>query len=714
MKRDLAGFLSPRGIAVVGASEGTEKVGGRVMHSLIQHGYEGRLFAVNPRGGVIHGRETVKAIEELPDGVDLAFLTIPARMVADTLRECARKGIRNVCVGSSGFADAGENGRKLQDELVDLARELAINLAGPNAEGYFNVPARIAANFSPATQGIDPGSPGSRRRVGVVAQSGGLAYALYNQGRPRGIDFSTVIAIGNQADLEAADFIDALLDDPATHVVLVYLEGVKTPARFRACAERALELGKPLVVARMGASEAGRRAVASHTGSLAGSRSAWDAFCDRYGIVQAGSPEEMLDLALGFTRFPMPAGKRLAVITVSGGTAAWMVDVASLRGMVVSPIEEPLRGRLRGLLPDYGAASNPIDVAGHANDVLADALSTVLESAKFDAVVMVLSLAFDRRLRIEGEALGRLVAGAGVPVVLYSYTNVSQSSRGLLDRHGLTALGSMEAVGRYLGQAAEYSAARNRFDFAGSAKGAGIAGSVRSALPAGADILCEYEAKALLREYGIASPEEYLATTPQQAVDAAARIGRSVALKVQSPHIPHKTEARGIRLNLLRGEDIETAFAEIRSNALSYQPDADIRGLLVQPMAAPGVEMIIGVIRDPEFGPMVMCGSGGIHVEVFNDVAFALAPLDAAEAGRLLDRLKSRKLLDGVRGQLPADRAALEDLLVRVSRLASDYCDDIAEIDLNPVIVHAAGKALTIVDALVVRASGLREGGSDR
>lgn len=703
-RRDLARFLSPRSIAVVGASDGTEKVGGRVMHNLIGQGFEGALHPVNPRGGTIHGRAAVASIAELPDAVDLAFLCIPAVAVEAAVEACAARGIANVLVGSSGFADLGADGLARQERLVETVRREGMRLSGPNAEGFFNVPARIAATFSPAIGGIDPGPTGPRRRVGIVAQSGGLAYGLYNQGRPRGLSFGTVIAVGNQADLEAADYIEALLDDPDTATILVYLEGIKTPSRFVAAAERAASLGKPLIVARVGQSEAGRRAVASHTGSLSGSQTAWEAIADRHGIVRASGPEEMLDLAQGFTRTKLPQGNRLAVITVSGGTAAWMVDICATAGMTVPPIDASLRERLLARLPSYGAASNPIDMAGHDVDALADSLTAVLESPDFDAVVMLLSLAFERRLRIEGEALARIIHAARQPVLVYSYTTPSPRSIGMMEGWDLPVFSSMESVARILRHGVAYASFLRRRAEGGADRHPAPA---RAALLGEGDLLCEYEAKTLLAAYGITGPAETLATDADAAVAGWRAIGGPVALKIQSPQIPHKTEAGGVALKLDDAAAVAAAFEAIMSRARAHAPRADLRGVLVQPMSARGIEMIVGAMNDPEFGPMMMVGLGGVHVEVFGDVAFAPAPLSPARAGALLDRLRAARLLDGVRGAAAADRASLVDLLVRVSELAHDFRDEIAEIDLNPVIVHAAGEGLTIVDALVMKSGGV-------
>jgi len=696
----LGNFLAPRSLAVIGASEGGEKIGGRIMKNLLRHGYAGRLYPINRGRKEVYGLPAYPDLARVPGPVELALIAIPAESVPQAIAECAAAGIRNVVVTSSGFADAGEAGAALQARVVAQAREAGIRIAGPNTQGFYNVPAGIAATFSPGVN-IDPGPKGRRNRIGVVAQSGGLGFSLYNRGRLGGLDFSAIVAVGNQGDLELVDYAELLLDDDDTRVVMLFIEAIKSPGRFVALAERAAALGKPLVVAKVGRHKAARRAVASHTGSLSGADQAYDAVFERHGVIRAESPEEMLDIAALFTRSKPPRGNRLCVISATGGTAAWLTDICEGYGLELPEIDAERQARLRAIIPTYGSPTNPVDITAQGLTGYAPSLAVLEDSPDLDAFIVPISLAQEARIAREGEAIARIARASAKPVLIYTYTVPSEGSKAILEQLDLHCYARMEGCARALAAGLFY----HRFQEArgGDAAAPASPGPALPILARHGRVLCEYEAAELLAAYGIATPPQQLATDAEAAVAAAEAIGWPVALKVQSPDIPHKTEAKAVALGIADAAALRRAYAAVLAGARAHAPAAEIRGVLVQQMARGGIELIAGVADDVDFGPIVMCGMGGVAAELLGDVAFAPAPLSHAQAEAMLGKLKAARLLAGLRGAPPADRAAVAELLVRLARLAADARGRIAEIDLNPVIVHRGGEGLVVADALIVQ-----------
>lgn len=697
----LSTFLNPATIAIVGASESPGKIGSRLITTLRGNGYAGTIWPVNPGRKTIHDLPAFADIDALPAPADLAILCVPAPAIPDALEAGARKGIDNFIVVSSGFAEIGPEGAALQERMLEIGRTHGLNISGPNSEGFYNVTARIAATFSPAVN-IDPGQPGTRPRVGVVAQSGGLGFAIYNRGRADGLEFSTIASVGNQADLELVDYAEALLDDPDTAVIVLFAEGLRNPARFEAFARRAAQMNKPVIIAKVGGSEAGKRAVESHTGSLSGAESAYDAVFARYGVIRVRSVEEMLDVAAMFTRYPRVTGNRVAVISSSGGTAAWLTDTAEAYGLSLPVIDDARQEQLKEFIPSFGSTGNPIDLTGHGMNGISRSLEILGTSPDIDALIVAGSFAHEGRLSLEGEAIRDLSRSLGKPVLLYTYSKTSRNARALLDGWDLHHFPSMDGVCRALSAGVRYArfqaqnsldeldrlAARARID-------SGLAGRKHP-------VLCEYEAARIFADYGLPLAGGELVQDADGAVAAADRLGWPVAAKIQSPQIPHKTEAGGVALNLKDAPALREAVGRILASAKTCAPDADIHGVLIQPMLKPGLELIAGVKSDPDFGPVVMCGLGGIHVELFRDLAFGPAPLTLGEARAMLASLKASPMLDGMRGAAPRDREAMADLLVKLSHFADDNRDLIDEIDLNPVFVHEEGQGLSVADALIL------------
>ena len=707
--RNLDRFFSPASIVVIGASQGEEKIGGRILRTLIKHGYGGKLVAVNPAATEIAGVPCYPSVREVPFVADVALIAVPAQVVPDTLQACADKGIKVATIYSSGFTEAGAAGVALQQRLKDICARTGIRVSGPNTEGYFSVADKVAATFASAINmpDIGYGDLQNTPQIGVVSQSGGLGFAFFNKGRREDLVFSHVVSAGNQVDLELADYIAWMIEQPRIKVILVYAESLNRPPRFLAVAKRAAELGKPIVMVKVGNSEASRRAAQSHTGAMASPRHVVDAALAHYGVVRADDQERLLNLAAAFVHNPLPKGKRVGIVSVSGGTATWLADVCESMGLEVPEIAPELRARIAAKIPAFGSSNNPVDITAQAADGFTVALEAMGDAPNIDAVIMALNIATERRLNKEGKGIVAFVQrmkAAGKPVLLYSYATPSVKARTMLSEWGLTYYTSLQGCVHGLKALVDYAA----FQRGRAARAAPLRENVampdaaRRLLAMPGTVLCEYEAKALLASYGITIGEDALARTADEAVAHAQRLGFPVALKVQSPEIAHKTEARALQLNLNTADEVRTAFRTISANALAHTPNAVIHGVLVQRMAKRGRELIAG-ISNSDFGPMVMVGLGGIYAEVLGDSVLAPAPLTAATARDMLARLRGYKLLTGVRGEPASDVDAVVDLLIRLSHLAWDARDLIAELDVNPLVVHKAGMGITVVDALVVK-----------
>ena len=708
---DLRPLFSPDSVAIIGASGDTHTLRGRTTEFLIAHGYPGRVYPVTRSQPEVFGLRSYASVADLPEAPDLAVIVVPAAYVAPTLEECGKKGVRAAVIISSGFAEERGAAAQARDEaLRQVIARYGIIVCGPNSEGIVNPLKPLVATFSPVfhdpKQSLFPISSNSRA-IAVSCQSGALTFAFLSRGRPRQLRFTYQASAGNQICLEAHDYLDWLIDAGGADIFIAYLESIQDPARFRAVAEKAAAAGKPMILAKVGRSEAGRRAAASHTGSLANSGAIDDAIFRHHGIIRGEDLDHALDIAAAFAFCKLPKGNRVAVITGSGGSAVWMSDILTAHGLELPVLEEDLQQRLMALLPSYASAQNPVDGTAQAIHEVgyAKLVEIVRESRNIDTILLIGSLANEATAKTRAEELAAVTGSTEQPIILSTYTTATEGAMAAFAEAGIPCYTSMPSCARAIRALVDYARFQARRDRAApppttppasrdeAARGLALAGRV----------LTENRAKALLAGYGIPRPPEALAVSADQAVAASIRIGGAVALKVQSPDITHKTEAGAVALGIAGEAAVREAYARVLANAKAAHPDAAVEGVLVQRMAPPGVEIILGITRDPVFGPMLMVGLGGIHVEVLRDVAFSPVPIGPDEALALLGELKGAALLDGVRGAPPADRAALAELIAALSRFAADHADQIDEIDLNPVILHPQGQGLTIVDALIVK-----------
>jgi acyl-CoA synthetase (NDP forming) len=710
MPHPLDSFFAPQSIALIGASRDHEKIPGRLLAMLRKNDYPGRLYPINPNYDEIDGLKCYKSIAEISAPIDLAVIVIPARAVLGALEQCAAAGAKNALIISSGFAEEGGDSAAMQDAIAALAKRTGMRISGPNAEGFYSQAQRVAATFSP-TVDVKPGVVplvASRRRIGIVAQSGGIGFAISHRAKALGVALSYVVSAGNESDLGAGEFLDYMVQDKTTDVVLLFIEGIRDVDKFMAAAKRAAELGKPVIVAKVGRSHAGFRAAASHTASMAGRSAAYDAVFAKYGFIVSNDLDEAVTIAAVLSTNPLPKSDRVAVLTVSGGAGIWGADTVSMQGLQVPELSEGIQSRIKAWMPSYGAAGNPVDVT--AQGVTSGGLQKSIElfgaSDEIDATLVVLSLSSETRMPFKEAELKPVIEAQTKPVVFYSYTLPSDFARRELAKSGVVVLSGLTHVGVALRRLLEYAKFKSEFG-AGlmHASPADLVGLPVRDLSAHltSPTLSEADSKALLRDAGIGLPDEVLVTQREELDAAIARVGFPLVMKLQSPDIGHKSEVGGVRLNIATKGEAFSAYRDLLESVQEQLPTANIQGVLVSPMAKKGVEIIIGTLRDETFGPLVMVGLGGVATELFRDVVYRPAPVSPAEAASMLAALKAAPLLQGFRGAAKADVAALSRVIAQVSLLAERLRNEVGEIELNPVLVHREGQGVTIVDALVVR-----------
>jgi acetyltransferase len=688
----LSSFFTPASIAVVGAANDPTKLRGKLLKLVVDSGYTGAIHPVHPKGGTIQGMPAYATLGDIPGGAELVLIATPGGSVPGVIAEAIKAGARAAVILSSGV-----DTKALEAAIGDSG----LRYMGPNTEGYFDV-GGVAGTFAAVVEEAlaqDRADSRPGRKISIVSQSGGLGFALFGRGLAENLDFHAVITTGNEGDLECLDFVDHLLDEGTTGVIMMFVEGLKTPARFAQVASKAADKGIPIVVMKVGRSQAGQRAAVSHTAHLTGADTAYDAVFDRYGVIRVFDMEEMLAAGAALARFPQGRVRRAAVVSTSGGAGAWAADLLGAVGIDVPELSAALQAELMAFIPEFGSAGNPVDVTAQAVEAGGRPLVQVLEklqhSDEIDAIVVNMGLHKPGRIAALADLLGPLYAGAGKPILFHSHI--------LPHADNLRALADLGGQGfhSFRGCASGLSALDRHAAFLAGWQGDApdhASAAAIAAFPGG--VLDEGATAMLLSRYDIPVPPSALVTSAQAASAQAQAMGYPVVLKIQSPDIAHKTEAGGVALHVGPG-DVAEAFERVLSSSRSHAPDARIEGVLVQKMMPKGHEFVIGVIRDPDFGPLVMLGAGGIYLEVLKDVVFAPVPISPDQARVLIGRLKTAPILDGARGQPRGDIQALAELVSRVADLAETEAN-IDQLDLNPVFVYPAGQGVVAVDALAV------------
>ena len=701
-RADLSRLIDPKTVAVIGASGRPGAFGARVMDNLA--GFAGTVWPVNARHETLGGRRCYASVRDLPDAPDLAILAVAQSAVEVVVRDCAEIGVGGVVIFASGYAETDRADLiAAQARLSDIARGSGMRILGPNCAGLVNFTTSLGASFSSSLNLRYGDAPA----VGLVAQSGALGYSL-SQAVEHGTAFSHMLSAGNSCDVDVADLVSYLVDEPACQAIACLFEGMQDPRRLLDAVRRAREAGKPVVIYKLATGAEGAATALSHTGALAGSAQSLRAVLEKEGVVWARNWEEFAEFPGFFANAPQPeASGATAVLSTSGGAAIMASDIAEARGeTLVQPSAATLEV-LRARIPEFAAARNPCDITAQVlndPDCLRDCVEAMLSDDRFDALIVAQTRSthyVSDRVRMFGE----LARKHGKPLCLVWLAQWLEGpgSTEVEDEPGVAIFRSMENCFSALAAWRQRRALPKTAPSPASPPGAAPA-SARILAQATGRVIGEYDAKRALAAYGIATAAEALVQDADAAVAAAARIGGPVALKLVSPDVPHKTEAGVVRLDLAGEADLRAGFEAVQAATAVIRPAPVVEGYLVQEMAPRGLELVVGVQDDAQFGPMVMVGLGGVFVELLRDTALAPAPVSPAEAMRMLLSLKGRALFDGFRGAPPVDLAAVADLVARVSDFAADHRAEVAEIDLNPVICGQDGPR--VVDALIVRKPG--------
>lgn len=685
MKQSMEALLRPRSIAILGASADFRKLNGRTLKALLDKGYAGAIYPVNPKYDEIAGLRCYADVADLPDGIDLAIVAVPARHVPSTLRVLGTKKVAAAVVFSSGFAELGASGEDLDGELRAAIRDSGVRVLGPNCLGLINAFENVMATFSQFSLGETAGGPAA-----FVTQSGALGTATAGSARRRGLHFGYFVNTGNERDVTFAEIMRSVIADPKIRVGTGYIEGLRDGEGLLAVADEALELGKPLVITKVGRTQAGARAIASHTGSLAGEDAVFDGVVRGRGIVRARSDEQLLDIAEVAAQCALPAGRGIGFITRSGGAGALMADRAEELGLRVATLGSDTLQALKAVVPVFGATANPVDITAQGlvdPSIMRESLKILLSDPAVDIAIVWLAFT-ESHADITVQTFAEAKAHTDKPFVV-SWVGIPDAAAARMREHGIPVMRGAESAVDAVAALVRYGEARRCWVSEREARSA----LARPApdLPSAAGAVSSLAARELLEAAGVPCVRSALARTVDEAAAAAARLGYPVVLKIESPDILHKTEAKGVQLGLQDEAAVRAAYAQIEANARSYDVTARLDGVLVQPMAGGDVELVIGLQRDPVFGMVVMVGLGGIHIEVLKDVAFRKAPVTPAEAGRMLDELRGAALLAGVRGRPPVDRAALSAAISAVSAFGASAEGRLTELDLNPVLCGPNG-----------------------
>jgi acetyltransferase len=690
-------FFNPKSIAIIGASTDPTKLGHAVLANLVGSGFGGDIYPINPSADEILGLKVYGSVLDTPGPVDLAVILIPARFVAGVLQECGKKGVQGAIIISAGFREAGPEGVARERELLDIAAQYGIRIIGPNCLGLIDT-------FVPMNVSFAAGTPKSGT-IAFMSQSGALCTAILDYALAETIGFSHFVSLGNKADIDEVSLLEAWGEDPRTNVIIAYIEGLRDGAQFIRTARKTAR-NMPIIAVKSGRTSSGSKAVASHTGSLAGSDAAYSAAFRQAGVLRADTVEELFDYSTAFAYQPLLKGNRIAIVTNAGGPGVMATDALEANSLTLAALTPETEAVLAAALPAAASVHNPVDVLGDArSDRYMAALEAVLHDPGVDGVVVIVTpqtstdivetakgvVAISHRSDkpIMGCWMGKQEAMAGINILAKN-----EVPNYHFPERAVGALGAMYAHRQWLNQPEAEIAA---FDVDRDAVRA-VFERVRSEGRTG---IGDSEAQAILDAYGIPTPHSRVLATPDEAVAYAQEIGYPVVAKIASPDILHKSDVGGIMVGLKNDEQVREAFPTLIQRAKAHMPDATIWGVQIQEMVTNAREVIIGMNRDPQFGPLIMFGLGGIYVEVLADVTFRVAPMTQAQARSMVEEIRSYKLLTGVRGQAPSDLEATIDAILRISQLATDF-PEIAELDINPLLVRDAGKGAVAVDMRLI------------
>ena len=698
-------LFSPRSIAVVGATDTQDKIGYAILHNIVQSGFRGKIYPINPGKEKILGLPCYKNLNAIGEKIDLAIIAIPGRWVLDALENCGRQGVPSSVIISAGFRETGHEGLMAERRIAEIAQKYRMRVLGPNCLGVIDTLTPMNATFAAVTP--------RRGKIAFMSQSGALCISILDIAVAEDVGFSHFVSLGNKADLNEIDFLEAWADDPEAKVVMAYLEGITDGSRFVQTA-RQFTKSKPLVAIKSGVTRGGSRAVSSHTGTLAGSERAYEAAFKQTGILRAKSVSELFDFSIALARQPLPRGDRVAVITNAGGPGIMATDAIEQVGLTLASFTKETTDQLREVLPPAASLLNPVDVLGDTTTQrFQSALRLVSGDPNTDALMVILAPTFTTRIEELAQSVVEVSHSGTIPV-LACFMGEASVRDGIktLTTHNIPnfviperAVNALKAMVEYrrwqerpLPEFKSYDADRKR------------AKEILETLKAEGRIkMGDAEARSIMEAYQIPIPAAKLCRTGDEAVAFAEKVGYPVVMKIASPDILHKSDIGGVRLNVRTPEEVRDSFDLIAFRAGRYVPDAEIWGCLVQQQVRGGKEVIIGMNRDPQFGPLVMFGLGGIYVEALRDVTFRLAPFSPEEANEMMREIRSFDLLSGARGEAPSDLEAAADTLLKVSQLVGDF-PEIVEMDINPLIVFDKGKGVMAVDSRLVLGSEPQKG----
>jgi acetyl coenzyme A synthetase (ADP forming)-like protein len=697
-KSALNNLLRPESVAIVGASATPGKIGYTVINNLLKGKFEGKIYPINPTATEILGLKVYANIADVPDAIDLAVITVPVKLVSQVAEECGQKGIKALSVITSGFSEVGR--KDLEDELIDIARKYNMVVLGPNIVGTLSNSSKCNASFAPFLP-----FPG---KATLITQSGALLIAMDAITYTRKVGFDQMISIGNMADIDIADLITWLDDDPNTACICLYIEGFKDGRKF---IDACRKTKKPIIALKAGVSAHGAAAAASHTGSLAGAVKIYGAAFQQAGVVQATDLNNLFDRTLALSLLPPLKGEQILVLTNGGGVGVLATDAAERYGIPLKFAPEDVQEELKKHMPDFGSAKNPVDMTGMAgNDWYYESTKFAYANPWTEAlVVLYCETAITNPVEI-AQAVKKAIDDTGIkdkPVIvsMVGGERCAEAMTWLVEK-GIPAYPAPDEAMNSLAALREYYTIHKGIDDPGEEckprSSATARDIIAKARADGRLALMETEAKKIFSAYGLPVAETEIARSMDEAVMQAKQIGFPIVMKVVSPDIIHKSDAGGVKVNIKDEAGVRAAYQTIKDNCMLYKPDADIRGIAIQEMAPLGTEVIVGSINDPTFGPTVMFGLGGIFVEVLKDVTFRVAPVSRDQIMRMINEIRSVAILAGARGEAPRDRKALANLVCAYASMVYDLRDEVAETDANPVLVYEEGKGLKVVDARII------------
>jgi len=702
--------LNAESVAIVGASKTVTKRGYQTIRTLLDEKYEGAIYPVNPKEKRILGMKCYPKVSAIEYPVDVALITTPAKTIPSILEDCGKKGVSGAVIIAGGFGELGTQGRVLEEKMVAAARKNNIRLVGPNTSGMMNLKSNLNL------VGLKNAPKGD---IALLTQSGNMALTLLTEASVKSLKgFTYYVGVGNEADIKFHEYLEFFDQDADTKAILMYVEGMREGRAFLQQAYKTTR-NKPVILLKSGRSATGKQSAGSHTGALAGiSEVARGAF-ERAGITVIENSDELFPAAETLSSLPRIKNNNIAILADGGGHATIAADLLTDLGVNMPELDKKTKKRLSKILPAAASLRNPVDVAGGTDDdpsLFADCADIILKDRNIGGLLIVglfggYGIRFAEKLALMEEdgahRMGKLVRKSKKPIILHSlYTSEKPHALHLLRYYGIPVYDSLDVACKCAGVLAQYGRYLKQYHSKAGfildskskikTKGQEI---IRKARAQGRNCLLEHEAKVLFRAHGARIPAEYLASNADEAVKYAKKTDSAVVLKIVSPDILHKSDAKGVRINLKTEDAIRTAYNDIIRNAKKFNPKADIRGVLVAPMAESGTEVIIGTKIDDQFGPVIMFGIGGILVEIMKDVVFRVLPISPTAAGKMVKEIKAYPLLSGARGQAPLDQKALRKLLLLCSELVQSY-PEIKEMDLNPVIVYESG--VSIVDARII------------